>query len=216
MNDIRKHITSHRKDFSDDSLDGHSLYEDPLKQFEEWLSEAVKIEVNEAYAVTLSTLGHDGYPSSRVVYLRGIADGGLIFYTNYGSLKGTELAIEDKAVMNFFWPEMHKQVKVKGIVGKVSRETSDAYFASRPRGSQLGAWASLQSSPLDSRDILEQRLKELEKEYEGKDIPRPDHWGGYALVPVEWEFWKGRSSRLHDRFKYVSASGSWNITRLFP
>lgn len=216
MNDIRRHITSHRKDFSDDSLDGHSLYEDPLKQFEEWLAEAVKSGVNEAYAVTLSTIGHDGYPSSRIVYLRGIEDGGLIFYTNYNSLKGTELAIEDKAVMNFFWPEMHKQVKVKGIVSKVSKKTSDAYFASRPRGSQLGAWASEQSRPLESRELLEARLRELEEEYKGKDIPRPEHWGGYTLKATEWEFWKGRSSRLHDRFKYSALADHWKISRLYP
>ena len=176
----------------------------------------MEAEVNEAYAVTLSTIGHDGFPSSRVIYLRGIQEEGLVFYTNYQSLKGSELAVEDKAVMNYFWPELHKQVKVKGVVSKVDAEVSEAYFASRPRGSQLGAWASQQSQELESREVLENRIQELEKEYEGRDIPRPPHWGGYILKPVEWEFWKGRSSRLHDRFKYSQEGNGWIVQRLNP
>lgn len=216
MKDIRAHITSHRDDFNDESLNGTVLSSDPLKQFEKWLEEAIENEVNEAYAVSLSTVGHDGFPSTRIVFLRGISNGGLIFYTNYGSLKGRELAAEDRALMNFFWPELQRQVRVKGLVSKISPEQSDDYFASRPRNSQLGAWASKQSQPLDSRETLENRVKELEMEYEGKVIPRPENWGGYVLMPVEWEFWKGRSSRLHDRFTYTQKGEDWMITRLYP
>ncbi|NND93262.1 MAG: pyridoxamine 5'-phosphate oxidase [Flavobacteriales bacterium] len=216
MKDIRAHITSHRDDFNDESLNGTVLSSDPLKQFEKWLEEAIENEVNEAYALSLSTVGQDGFPSTRIVFLRGISNGGLIFYTNYGSLKGRELAAEDRALMNFFWPELQRQVRVKGLVSKISPEQSDDYFASRPRNSQLGAWASKQSQPLDSRETLENRVKELEMEYEGRVIPRPENWGGYVLIPVEWEFWKGRSSRLHDRFTYTQKGEDWMITRLYP
>jgi pyridoxamine 5'-phosphate oxidase len=164
----------------------------------------------------LSTNGADGYPSNRIVYLREITEAGLIFYTNYNSLKGEEIAANEKTSLNFFWAELHRQVRVKGDVERVDQARSDAYFASRPRESQLGAWASMQSSPLDSRESLQLRIAELEKEFKGKEIERPEHWGGYILKPVDWEFWKGRSSRLHDRFRYVRESENWKITRLYP
>ncbi|NNC82544.1 MAG: pyridoxamine 5'-phosphate oxidase [Flavobacteriales bacterium] len=216
MEDLHRHISQDRRDFEDSPLRRQDLSEEPMHLFELWLKEAIEQEVNEPYAFTLGTIGHEGYPSCRILYLRGMGEGTLTFFTNYRSRKGVELAVEDKAVMHFFWPELHRQVTVRGKVDKVSDEISDSYFASRPRSSQIGAWASQQSQTLESREELEKHIQDLEAEYEGQDIPRPLHWGGYALQPDEWEFWKGRTSRLHDRFRYSKSGRSWIIERLYP
>ncbi len=216
MSDIRSSIFGHRKDFDDDSLSIEQLNTNPITQFEKWLGEALEAKVQEPYAFCLSTIASDGGPSARIVYLREVLDEGLVFYTNYESSKGKHIASQDQASYTFFWNELHRQVRVRGVLRKVDAERSGRYFHSRPRASQIGAWASDQSSPLQSRETLQIRLAALETKYEGKEIPRPPHWGGYVLIPSEWEFWKGRSSRLHDRFQYRSAGDDWTIERLNP
>jgi len=216
MSDIRNYVSSDRRDFEHDSIRVKDLTTDPLNQFEQWLEEAVNGGVREPYAFCLSTLGLDGYPSSRIVFLRGIEERGLIFYTNYSSLKGAELAEDERAAFNFHWDEQDRQIRVKGKVVKIDKSVSDAYYAKRPRGSQLGAWASSQSQVLGSRQELIDRIKDLEAKYDGQDIPRPEHWGGYILEPESWEFWQGRQSRLHDRFRYQKQESVWTIHRLNP
>jgi pyridoxamine 5'-phosphate oxidase len=216
MSDIRSNIFAHRKDFDDGSLSINQLNTDPIIQFETWLGEALEEKVQEPYAFCLSTISADGSPSARIVYLREVLDEGLVFYTNYESAKGKEIAGHKQASYTFFWNELHRQVRVKGILRKVDSQRSDRYFDSRPRASQIGAWASDQSSPLHSREELQSRLADCEEKYKGKEIPRPPHWGGYVLIPSEWEFWKGRSSRLHDRFQYRFIGDSWKIERLNP
>ncbi len=216
MSKLRSNIFNHRKEFNDEGLTIEDLANDPRIQFEAWLKEALDQKVEEPYAFCLSTIAEDGGPCARIVYLREVLDEGLIFYTNYESAKGKEIASQDKASYTFFWNELHRQVRVRGRLEKVDVSRSDNYFASRPRASQIGAWASDQSRPLISREALQTRLAELEEEYSEKDIPRPPHWGGYILIPSRWEFWKGRSSRLHDRFEYNKEQGEWKIKRLNP
>lgn len=216
MSEIRSSIFGHRKEFNDEGLSFDDLATDPRVQFEGWLKEALDQKVEEPYAFCLSTIGKDGGPCARIVYLREVLDEGLVFYTNYESAKGKEIASNDKGSYAFFWNELHRQVRVRGSLKKVDAFRSDNYFASRPRASQIGAWASDQSSPLGSREELQMRLQRIEKEYEQKDIPRPPHWGGYILIPSRWEFWKGRNSRLHDRFEYIKDNGDWKIQRLNP
>ncbi|MCL4165236.1 UNVERIFIED_CONTAM: hypothetical protein GTU68_013210, partial [Idotea baltica] len=189
MSDLRSRIFSHRKDFNDSGLDREALNSNPITQFEAWLAEALDLGVAEPYAFNLSTIAVDGFPTARIVYLREVLDEGLVFYTNYSSAKGEEIRADGRASYTFFWNELHRQVRVKGRLQKVATDRSDRYFASRPRASQLGAWASQQSSPLESREALQTRLQILESEYSGKVIPRPPHWGGYMLIPTEWEFW---------------------------
>lgn len=216
MSDLHDFVRSDRRDFVQDGVDQDSLSSRPLDQFKSWLHSAVEQGVVEPYAFCLSTVGLDGFPSSRILFLRGISEEGLIFYTNYTSLKGGEIEANEGAGFNFYWHEQSRQVRVKGTLSKVSDGQSDEYFAGRPRESQLGAWASDQSSKLDSRTSLESRIAELTEQYEGKSIPRPSHWGGYILKPIGWEFWQGRESRLHDRFSYVLKDGQWQISRLYP
>jgi pyridoxamine 5'-phosphate oxidase len=194
------------------------LADDPVAQFRAWFDEAVECGVHEVEAVVVSTVGADGLPSSRHVLLKGL-DGGFVFYTNYESRKGRELAAHPTAALCFPWKELNRQVRVVGPVEKVSPEQSDAYFATRPRDSQLGAWASHQSEVLTGRHVLEDRLAEMELRFAGAEVPRPPHWGGYRVVPWEVEFWQGRPSRLHDRFLYThdgAAPTGWRLDRLSP
>ncbi|MEY2792235.1 MAG: Pyridoxal 5-phosphate synthase [Bacteroidota bacterium] len=187
----------------------------PLEQFKVWFKQAQDTKVPEPNAMYLSTAGLDGRISGRIVLLKSVGDG-FSFYTNYLSHKGEDLLIHPKASLTFFWVELERQIRIEGEVKKLSKEESQAYFTVRPRASQLGAWVSKQSSRIDSRNYLENRYKELEAEFENKEIPMPDYWGGYELIPTYFEFWQGRPSRLHDRIIYELEGKSWRIGRLAP
>ena len=194
---------------------------DAVRQFRQWLDEAVAAQLPEPAALTLATVdAATGQPSQRVLLLKGLPDdAGFLFYSNYDSRKGHELAGQPLAALNFFWPGLERQVRVEGRVEKASDDVSTAYFQSRPRSSQVGAWASPQSQAIGSRDELESREHEVEARFEGQTpLPRPPHWGGYVLRPTRLEFWQGRPSRLHDRLVYERQAGSegWKISRLAP
>ncbi len=199
-------------------LDEAGLSADPMAQFRRWFDEAIERRVMEPNALVLSTVSDQGVPSSRVVLLKRLDDTGLGFFTNYESRKGQELLANPQAAMLFFWPELQRQVRVVGRVERMPSHLSDSYFHSRPKGSQLGAVASPQSAEIASRESLDERLAELEHRYkDAETIPRPDHWGGYTLVPDTMEFWQGRGNRLHDRLCYRrQTDGGWQITRLAP
>jgi pyridoxamine 5'-phosphate oxidase len=196
-------------------LDRADLAEDPVEQLRRWYEQCVELGVHEAEAFVLSTASADGLPSSRYVLMRGL-DHGVVFFTNRDSRKGQELAVNPVAAGCFPWHVVSRQVRLVGPVEVLAESDSDAYFASRPRGAQIGAWASAQSEPLSSRAELEHRVEEVEVRFEGVDVPRPTNWGGYRLVPHEVEVWQGRPSRLHDRFRYTLDAGSWNVERLGP
>ena len=190
---------------------------DPVAQFRAWFEDALAADLHEPNAMTLATAAPDGKPSARVVLLKGFDERGFVFYTNYGGRKGGEIGRNPRAALVFYWGELERQVRIEGRVGCVSERESDAYFASRPRGSRLGAWASEQSRPVESREVLESRLAALEREYEGQNIPRPPFWGGYRVEPEAVEFWQGRENRLHDRIVYRrTGGGGWEIERLQP
>lgn len=201
---------------SDHNLRQDELPEDPFDLFQDWVELARNREVQEPDAIVLSTIGSDEKPHSRVVYLRDYFEKGLVFFTNYDSKKGMDLLENPEASVLLFYPELTRQVRVEGIVQKTPEEISDAYFSSRPRGSQLGAWASQQSSELESRETLEKRLKEFEEEFKGIEIPRPENWGGYVLQPEYYEFWLGQPNRLHDRIVYYKDNNNWKKKRLNP
>ena len=211
------YIRTNRGDFnSGDVLSLSKMPKEPFDVFEAWLSEAIGNEVQEPYAMSISTVDGAGLPHSRIVYLRDVNNEKLTFFSNYASQKGTNLEVNPHISALFFWPELHKQIRIEGKVQLADPQTSDDYFAARPRKSQLGAWASEQSSELESRAILEQRLIELEKQFEGKEIPRPDGWGGYVIHANYYEFWLGQPSRLHDRIVYKKTKENWIIYRLNP
>ena len=188
----------------------------PIEQFQIWFDEAISSALLEPNAFVFSTVSNEGKPSARIVLLKGLDDG-FKFYTNYLSRKGTELIENSNACITFFWAELERQVRIEGLMEKVSAEESDEYFQSRPRGSQIGAWTSNQSMVIENREILEDREKYLITKFGDNLIPRPPHWGGYRLVPTYIEFWQGRPSRLHDRIAYTSSeNGEWKIERLSP
>lgn len=190
---------------------------DPFVTFTEWLQEAHDAELYEPNAMTLATVGLDGRPSARTVLLRQVDARGFCFYTNYESRKGKELAANPWAALLFWWGRLERQVRIEGQVERMSEAESDAYYRSRPKGSQLGAWVSPQSQVIASRQFLEERLAALEAEYADHDPPRPPFWGGYRLVPISFEFWQGGPHRLHDRLRYTrQEDGSWQIERLAP
>ncbi|MBP0630011.1 MULTISPECIES: pyridoxamine 5'-phosphate oxidase [unclassified Cupriavidus] len=198
------------------SLSETDVAPDPMSQFKRWFDEAVTAKLPEPNAMTLATVSADGQPSARIVLLKGIDDRGFTFFTNYESRKGLDLAANPRAALLFHWVQLERQVRVEGIVEKVADDESDAYFASRPLGSRVGAWASEQSREVPGRDVLEQRELEYRSKF-GDNPPRPPHWGGYRLVPTALEFWQGRPSRLHDRIVYrVHPGGAWQIVRLSP
>lgn len=209
-------ISDLRHDFSKGQYDELSDQSKPFEQFELWLAEAIEKNLNDPNAMVLSTCAKDGRPSSRVVLLKGFDKSGFIFYTNYDSRKGKELAENPRAALLFYWAETGKQIRIEGTVKKVAAEMSDQYFASRPRASQLGAVASPQSSPIDGREELEEKYADLEKEFDGKEITRPENWGGYIVEPEVIEFWQGRESRLHDRLRYTRTASGWQVERLAP
>jgi pyridoxamine 5'-phosphate oxidase len=217
MKKIKLHIQKLRTEYSSNVLSEKNTSRNPFLQFEKWLSEAVKTNVHEPNAMNLSTISEDGYPESRIVLLRDYDSKGLSFFTNYNSIKGKAIRHNKKCCLNFFWPELQRQVRIKGVTEKLTSNDSDKYFASRPRNSQIAAWASHQSEELINREELEERYIFYENKFSGKDVPRPSHWGGYRLKPVYFEFWQGRPSRLHDRLTFnKSKKGNWIIQRLNP
>ena len=205
-----------RKDYTRAELDEAHADADPLRLFERWLHEAVQAQVPEPNAMTLATVGEGGRPSTRVVLIKGFDTRGIVWYTNYHSRKGRELAAHPHAALQFHWVELERVVRIEGRVEPVSAQESDAYFASRPLASRLGAWASDQSQSIEGRGVLVRRTAEFGLKF-GLNPPRPPHWGGYRLVPDAWEFWQGRPSRLHDRLVYrLQADGVWMRQRLAP
>ena len=198
-------------------LDERNVHANPIRQFQVWFDEAVSRRLPMAEAMTLCTASEDGKPTARMVLLKGLDEAGFVFYTNYRSRKARELDTNPFAAMVFYWEPFERQVRVEGKVARISADESDKYFQTRPRESQLGAIASPQSDVIESRELLEERFRELEVEYRDRTIDRPDHWGGYRLVPDRIEFWKGRPGRLHDRLLYeLQADGSWRRSRLAP
>jgi len=212
----KQDIADLRREYAREELTRRSVQDDPFEQFSMWFDEAMGADLPDPSAMTLATANADGHPSARVVLLKGLTSEGLVFYTNYGSAKAHDLAANPRASLLFFWPELERQVRIAGVVSKVSAAESDEYFQSRPFESRVGAIASAQSSVLTSRDELEERYQRLLQEYEGKDVPRPDTWGGYVLKPHTFEFWQGRPSRLHDRIRYRKDGDFWHVDRLSP
>ena len=189
----------------------------PIDQFKIWFQQAVDANLTEPNAMTLATISSEGKPSARIVLLKDVDDRGFVFFTNYESVKGQHLLENPQAALVFFWIELERQVRVEGKAEKVSSAESDAYFSTRPRGSQLGAWVSKQTEVIASREVLQSKLEELEPKYADKEIPRPPHWGGFRLIPSEFEFWQGRPNRLHDRLRYrLAENGNWIRERLSP
>jgi len=212
-----KPISQIRTEYTKASLDQSTTDKNPIAQFEKWFQEALQAEVLEANAMTLSTVTDTGRPSARIVLLKGVEFNKFLFYSNYQSQKGKELENNPACALTFFWPELERQVRIEGISERLEPSVSEAYFQSRPRTSQVGAWASPQSSVIKDRTLLEARFGEIEKRFAGKEIlPKPNQWGGYAIEPFEIEFWQGRPSRLHDRVVYYKSGDSWIIHRLAP
>ena len=211
-----KQLAALRIDYSRETLDETSVAPNPFLQFAAWMTEALEAQLPEPSAMTLATADAEGRPSARVVLLKGFDDEGFTFYTNYESRKGRELSANPHCALHFFWAELERQVHIEGSVEKLSREESEAYFHTRPELSQVGAWASRQSSTLSCREELEDRFQELLAEFKGKDIPLPSNWGGYRVLPARFEFWQGRPSRLHDRIRYSLDGENWTIERLSP
>jgi pyridoxamine 5'-phosphate oxidase len=210
-------IADIRKDYKLRSLSETDVAVNPFDQFTRWWDDAVSSEIDEINAMTLATATTDGFPSARIVLLKGYDHDGFIFFTNYQSQKGQELEINPHAALVFFWKELERQVRIEGIIEKVSGKESDEYYNSRPVGSRIGAWASPQSEVIANREEIENNFASLEKKFGNENIPRPGHWGGYKLRPTMLEFWQGRSSRLHDRIRYaLQKDHNWLIERLAP
>ena len=189
---------------------------DPYTQFGHWWLEAVESKIEEVNAMTLATASADGFPSARIVLLKGYDKNGFVFFTNYNSQKGQDIAANPKACLLFFWKELERQVRIDGSIEKVSAEDSEIYFKSRPVGSRIGAWCSPQSSVIADRSILDKNVAHYTNKFNAQEVPRPDHWGGYIVKPTSIEFWQGRSSRLHDRLRYTAKPEGWKLERLAP
>jgi pyridoxamine 5'-phosphate oxidase len=214
---MKRSIADIRKDYQLQQLLETDVATDPFAQFERWWHDALKGEIDEVNAMTLATASREGIPSARIVLLKSVSEEGFVFFTNYDSRKGKELAENPKACLVFFWKELERQVRIHGSIEKVSAAESDAYFQSRPFGSRIGAWASPQSSVIGSREAIEANIEKYQQQFTEDNIQRPPHWGGYLVIPTEIEFWQGRPNRLHDRIRYVRAeAGGWTIERLAP
>lgn len=209
-------LSDQRMSYEAEGIDLDAMHLDPIEQFGAWFVDAQQSGEPEPYAMVLSTADADGQPRGRAVLLRGVSSDGFVFYTNYSSRKAKALEHAGRAGLTFLWHSLHRQVHVSGTIERVSNAESDAYFAKRPRGSQLGAWASDQSAELASRAELIDRLEHVTMRFDGGDVPRPDFWGGYRVVPADIEFWQGQPSRLHDRVLYHRESATWTRTRLNP
>lgn len=210
-------LRDRRVQYETAGLDRDDLHDDPVVQWHQWYDDAVEAGLAEPNAMSVSTVGLDGIPDARLVLVRDVTTAGLTFFGNYSSAKGQQLAASPVAAAVFPWIGLHRQVRVRGTVERVAAAESDDYFASRPRDSQLGAWASAQSTPLVDRGELETKVADAAQRFADQSVPRPDYWGGWRIVPVAWEFWQGRPSRLHDRFRYSEPTDvAWQITRLSP
>ena len=209
-------IRSRRIQYETEGLDLADIDADPVTQWHRWYDQAVEAGLVEPEAMTVATVDAEGRPDARIVLVRGVDESGLVFFTNYTSAKGTQLETTPVASAVFGWLGLHRQVRVRGHVERLDAESSSEYFASRPRGSRIGAWASPQSSVIADRDELDRRVAEVEARFPDDDVPRPDFWGGWLIRPFEWEFWQGRPSRLHDRLRFSGRPGDWTIERLAP
>ena len=217
MEEVITYLNSIRREYAKQELDVKSVNQSPYKQLAVWLEDAVNAQVIDPNAMILSTVDKENKPTSRVVLLRGMSENGIIFYTNYDSQKSKEIQNNNYVAINFFWLELERQIRIEGVVSKVDDKISDEYFAQRPRESQIGAWASLQSEEMGSRKELEDKIKEIEEKFKGKEVSRPPFWGGYEIDCNYFEFWQGRPSRLHDRIIYKKEeTNSWKISRLYP
>ena len=212
----QSNISQLRREYKNRTLDEKDISEDPFTFFEQWMNEALGSDIIDPTAMTVATASADGIPTTRVLLLKEYSRDGMVFFTNYESRKGRQLAENPRACMHFFWPELERQITVEGRVEKLRREESEEYFHSRPVESQIGAWASHQSTPIGSRKELEDRFAELQKTYSDGNVPMPEYWGGYRLQPHRFEFWQGRPSRLHDRIEYLLKGDNWQIRRLEP
>jgi len=209
-------IAELRKDYRQQSLSELEVETKPIEQFEKWWDEAVKSQAEEVNAMTLATCNNKGYPSARIVLLKGFSEKGFIFFTNYESKKGMELKENPYACLVFFWKELERQVRIEGVVQKISEAESDEYFLLRPEGSRISAWSSSQSSIIKDRNILEKNVEHYREAFANGNIPRPPFWGGYIVKPTSVEFWQGRPNRLHDRLLYTQTGTGWKIERLAP
>ncbi len=215
---MQKDLGNYRKSYEKSELIEENVSENPMQLFQTWFYETEQSDsVDEPNAMTVSTMGLDGYPKSRVVLLKKYTHEGFIFYTNYDSEKGKAIAKNSQVCISFFWPVLERQIIIKGNAEKIAKNLSDGYFESRPDGSKLGAMASDQSSVIPSREVLENKLKQLEVEYKDKEMQRPENWGGYIVKPISIEFWQGRPNRLHDRIRYtIQKDFNWKMERLAP
>ena len=216
LKNVKNYINSNRRDFADQPFTEKMSSNDPIQQYGIWFEQAITSKILDPYAACLSTVNSNGEPSSRILYIRDFNSNGFVFYTNYDNKKGSDLLDNNSAALNVFWGELERQIRIQGVINKVSDSTSDKYFAARPRASKIGAWASNQSQIIKDRNELDSKIKFYEEKFKEKDVPRPDNWGGYSLNPNKIEFWQGRPSRLHDRIVYIKENNQWAKSRLSP
>ncbi|MEM6844496.1 MAG: pyridoxamine 5'-phosphate oxidase [Bacteroidota bacterium] len=209
-------IADMRQEYTQQALDITDVAADPIQQFTQWFEEAERAQLPEPNAMHLATATANGRPSGRIVLLKGLWQGRFLFYTNYQSQKGQQIAENPRAALTFFWAELERQVRIEGSIAKVDESVSAEYFHSRPRGSQIGAWVSPQSQAIENREVLNKREVQFSEQFAEQEVPKPPHWGGYAVTPHSVEFWQGRPSRLHDRIFYQLSGDQWQIRRLAP